>query len=342
MSSIATAPYTYGEDGHMTGFTDDTTLFPVEGIAVANKTVKNEAVENEAVENKPVANKKRPREVVSEEKLPASEEKLPASEKKPAKRPRSASAGDADNIWGGVIDIQRNIVDPVVEVLEEFKRQNQDLDNELQRKLTRGNSDPSPSKRPEDGSEKYERMTYGELQTACKDRLLPVIGPKKELIAGLMKADEEWKAMCRERAAAKKKPEPKRPEAKKPPAETSVTIAVKGLTTSVKKKAAEYIENLTEVLTVNDGETSIDIEFIDVYNDKGAFEVELTLPVPALQNPEEVKVELIDWLGPVLDNSGNEWAGFSCSTLKDGKFTMTATAYEEADSSDDDDSEGEF
>lgn len=115
----------------------------------------------------------------------------------------------------------------------------------------------------------------------------------------------------------------KRPEAKKLPAEITVTIAVKGLTASVNKKAEEEIGNVwaSAVLTVHDGKTAINIENIDVYTHDGTFTVELTLPVPALQNPEEVKGDLRSWLETILDNSGSR-ASFSCSALKDGKFTI--------------------
>ena len=150
---------TYGKDGHITGFTDDKILVPVKGIAVAKKTVEKKTVEKKTVAKKTVAkktvakktdakktdeNKKRPRKADDEEKCP--------------KRPRSSSAEpilptqSADevvpDVWADLVSFQQTVVDPAVKLLEGLERQNRELDDELQRKLTRGNSDPSPSKRP--------------------------------------------------------------------------------------------------------------------------------------------------------------------------------------------------
>ena len=143
-------------------------LVRVEDEAVAKKTVENETVENEAVENEAVAKNTVAKKTVEKEAVASKkrrreedEEKCPANERK---RPRSRSAEpilteSTELPFAGVIDIQQRIVDPVLGLLKGLERQNRELDDKLQRKLTRANSEPSPSKRPEDGLSVDDEIT---------------------------------------------------------------------------------------------------------------------------------------------------------------------------------------
>ena len=152
MSSIATDPITYDKYGHISGFTDDTMLVPVEeGIAVAKKTVENEAVAKntvakKTVEKEAVASKKRLREE-DEERCPANESKRPRSNSAEPILPTQSADEVVPDIWADLVSFQQTVVDPAVKLLEGLERQNRELDDKLVRKLTRANSEPEP-KRP--------------------------------------------------------------------------------------------------------------------------------------------------------------------------------------------------
>jgi len=214
MSSIATAPYTYGKDGHMTGFTDDTTLFPVEGIAVE---------ESFQPANKPDENKKRPREGDDEEKCPAKEPKRPRSTSAEPILPTTQSADEVvPDIWADLVSFQETVVYPAVKLLEGLEKQNKEIDHQLLRKLTRANSEPLPSKRLvlEQQVKESTFLPEGKKKELLKELEEPKKGdydPAKAVEANLARLTHEYNELHapydRKLAAyAKEKPEPKRPE----------------------------------------------------------------------------------------------------------------------------------